>query len=228
MLEIIGMCVEDAKAIEFCGGNRIELVSALTEGGLTPGYATIEKVVNSVKIPVNVMVRNHAKSFTYSDYDIEVMKKDIEIIKSLGANGIVLGMLDKFNNIDEENLKELLDIAEGLDVTFHKAIDETNVKESINVLNKYDKITNILTSGGLGNIADNTDNIKYMLNNSNNINILLGGGLTFDNIESIRNITNATDFHFGTAVRVDKSPFGDIDENKLTSLVKIINNGYVR
>ncbi len=224
MLEIIGMCVEDAKAIEFCGGNRIELVSALTEGGLTPGYATIEKVVNSVKIPVNVMVRNHAKSFTYSDYDIEVMKKDIEIIKSLGANGIVLGMLDKFNNIDEENLKELLDIAEGLDVTFHKAIDETNVKESINVLNKYDKITNILTSGGLGNIADNTDNIKYMLNNSNNINILLGGGLTFDNIESIRNITNATDFHFGTAVRVDKSPFGDIDENKLTSLVKIINN----
>ena len=224
MLEIIGMCVEDAKAIEFCGGNRIELVSALTEGGLTPGYATIEKVVNSVKIPVNVMVRNHAKSFTYSDYDIEVMKKDIEIIKSLGANGIVLGMLDKFNNIDEENLKELLDIAEGLDVTFHKAIDETNVKESIKVLNKYDKITNILTSGGLGNIADNTDNIKYMLNNSNNINILLGGGLTFDNIESIRNITNATDFHFGTAVRVDKSPFGDIDENKLTSLVKIINN----
>ncbi|WP_297131048.1 copper homeostasis protein CutC [Terrisporobacter sp.] len=224
MLEIIGMCVEDAKAIEFCGGNRIELVSALTEGGLTPGYATIEKVVNSVKIPVNVMVRNHAKSFTYSDYDIEVMKKDIEIIKSLGANGIVLGMLDKFNNIDEENLKELLDITEGLDVTFHKAIDETNVKESIKVLNKYDKITNILTSGGLGNIADNTDNIKYMLNNSNNINILLGGGLTFDNIESIRNITNATDFHFGTAVRVDKSPFGDIDENKLTSLVKIINN----
>lgn len=224
MLEIIGMCVEDAKAIELCGADRVELVSALTEGGLTPGYGTIEKVVNGVNIPVNVMVRNHAKGFIYSDYDIEIMKKDIEIIKSLGANGIVLGMIDKFNNIDEENLKELLDVASGLDVTFHKAVDETDVKESIKVLNKYDKITNILTAGGLGNICDNTESIKYMIENSNDINILLGGGLNFENIESIRSATNATDFHFGTAVRVDKSPFGDIDEEKLSSLVKIINN----
>ena len=44
MLEIIGMSVEDAKAIEYCGANRIELVSALTEGGLTPSFSMIEKV----------------------------------------------------------------------------------------------------------------------------------------------------------------------------------------
>ena len=92
-------------------------------------------------------------------------------------------MIDRFNNIDEENLKELLDVASGLDVTFHKAVDETDVKESIKVLNKYDKITNILTAGGLGNIFDNTESIKYMIENSNDINILLGGGLNFENIE---------------------------------------------
>lgn len=33
MIEIIGMTVEDAITIEQCGANRIELVSALTEGG---------------------------------------------------------------------------------------------------------------------------------------------------------------------------------------------------
>lgn len=33
------MLVEDAKAIELCGASRIELVSALTEGGLTLSYA---------------------------------------------------------------------------------------------------------------------------------------------------------------------------------------------
>lgn len=222
MLEIIGMCVEDAKAIEFCGADRIELVSALTEGGLTPSYATIEKVVNSVKIPVNVMIRNHAKSFIYTDYDIEIMKKDIGIIKSLGANGIVLGMLDKFNNIDEENLNNLLEVAEDLDVTFHKAVDETNIKISIEILNKYDKITNILTAGGTGKIENNIENIKYMIQKSNNIKLLLGGGLNFDNIEQIKNKTNATDFHFGTAVRIDKSYFGDIDKDKLSNLVNIL------
>lgn len=221
MLEIIGMSVEDAKAIEYCGANRIELVSALTEGGLTPSFAMIEKVVHSVEIPVNVMIRNHAKSFIYSEYDLEVMQKNIEIVKSLGANGIVLGLLDDNKKIDEVGLENLLDIVYDIDVTFHKAIDETNVLESVNVLNKYNKITNILTAGGTKNILENINNIKYMIEKSK-FNILLGGGLNFDNILEIRELTKTTDFHFGTAVRVDKSPFGEIDTKKLSQLVKLL------
>ena len=221
MLEIIGMTVEDAKAIEYCGANRIELVSALTEGGLTPSFSTIEKVINSVDIPVNVMIRNHAKSFIYSEYDLEIMQKDIEIVKSLGANGIVLGLLDNNKKIDTNNLEKLLNSVSNIDITFHKAIDETNILESVNILNKYNKITNILTAGGIKNISENTNNIKAMIENSKP-NILLGGGLNFDNIKRIKELTKATNFHFGTAVRIDKSPFGEIDTNKLSKLVKIL------
>ena len=221
MLEIIGMSVEDAKAIEYCGADRIELVSALKEGGLTPSFAIIEKVVNSVNIPVNVMIRNHSKSFRYSDYDLEIMIKDIQIVESLGANGIVLGLLDDHGEIDNIGLEKLLDTVSNIDVTFHKAIDETNVIESVNVLNNYDKITNILTAGGIKNISDNVNDIKLMIEKSN-ANILLGGGLNFDNIKRIKEYTKATDFHFGTAVRVDKSPFGEIDVDKLSQLVKLL------
>ena len=221
MLEIIGMSVEDAKAIEYCGANRIELVSALTEGGLTPSFAMIEKVVNSVNIPVNVMIRNHAKSFKYSEHDLEVMQKDIEIVESLGVNGIVLGLLDDARKIDKIGLEKLLEVVSNIDITFHKAIDETNVLESVNTLNKYDKITNILTAGGVKSISDNINDIKLMIETSK-ANILLGGGLNFDNIKRIKELTQATDFHFGTAVRVDKSPFGEIDINKLTQLVKLL------
>ena len=63
-----------------------------------------------------------------------------------------------------------------------------------------------------------------MKKNSKHIKVLLGGGLNFDNIRNIKELTQNTDFHFGTAVRVDKSPFGEIDEEKLTKLVKILNN----
>ncbi|MGM9988977.1 MAG: copper homeostasis protein CutC [Bacillaceae bacterium] len=220
MIEIIGMTVEDAIAIEKCGGDRIELVSALTEGGVTPSYGLIEAVVNAVNIPVNVMIRHHAKSFVYTDQDIKIMKKDIEIVKQLGANGIVLGMLDGNNHIHEEHLQELLEAAEGLEVTFHKAIEETDVVESMKVLSKYKGITNVLTAGGLGNILDNIDKINEMSVHSGHIRLLLGGGLTFDNIDQIKQLTNNTDFHFGTAVRVDNNPFGEIDEEKLTALVK--------
>lgn len=224
MLEIIGMTVEDAKAIEACGGDRIELVSALTEGGLTPSFALIERVVSSVKIPVNVMIRHHANSFVYSNDDISIMMKDIEIANSLGVNGVVFGLLDLSNNIDEVNLKKLLDKTKGVDVTFHKAIDETDTVKSMKILNNYDNITNVLTSGGQGNISNNIEIINNMIEESNNINILLGGGLSFDNIQKIKEKTNSCDYHFGTAVRVDKNPFGRIDENKLRQLVKIIND----
>ncbi len=224
MLEIIGMSVEDAIAIEKCGANRIELVSALTEGGLTPSFGLIEAVVNAVKIHVNVMIRHHAKSFVYSDEDIKIMVKDIEKVKEIGANGVVFGMLDTNNKIREDQLITLLEAAKGLDVTYHRAIDETDVVESIKILNKYEGITNILTSAGKGNIADNIDKINAMKENAGHINVLLGGGLTFENIERIKGLTKNTDFHFGTAVRVDKNPFGEIDEDKLRKLVSIINN----
>ncbi|CEN22332.1 copper homeostasis protein CutC [Paraclostridium sordellii] len=224
MLEIIGMSVEDAIAIEKCGADRIELVSALTEGGLTPSFGLIESVVNKVKIPVNVMIRHHAKSFVYSDEDINIMIKDIEKVKEIGANGVVFGVLDEKNNIREEQLITLLEAAKGLDVTYHRAIDETNVIDSIKILTKYEYITNVLTSAGKGNIENNIEKIKEMKKNAGSINILLGGGLNFENIDRIKNLTNNKDFHFGTAIRVDKNPFGEIDEVKLRKLVEIINN----
>lgn len=223
MLEIIGMTVEDAKIIEDCGADRIELVSALTEGGLTPSFGLIESVVNSVKIPVNVMIRPHAKSFVYSKEDINIMLKDINTVKAIGANGVVFGMLDKNNNIDEKNLNFLLQYCDNLDVTFHRAIDESNTIESVNILKDYDRITNILTSGGKGSIRDNAKVIKDMMFNSNNIKILLGGGLNFNNIVEIKEVTKANNFHFGTAVRIDKNPFEDIDRQKLKQLVDIIS-----
>lgn len=223
MLEIIGMTVEDAKIIEDCGADRIELVSALTEGGLTPSFGLIESVVNSVKIPVNVMIRPHAKSFVYSKEDINIMLKDINRVKDIGANGVVFGMLDNKSNIDEENLNFLLQYCDNLDVTFHRAIDESNTIESVNILKDYDRITNILTSGGKGSIRDNAEIIKDMMLNSNNIKILLGGGLNFNNIVEIKEVTKANNFHFGTAIRIDKNPFEDIDRQKLKQLVDIIS-----
>lgn len=224
MLEIIGMTVEDAKMIEACGADRIELVSALTEGGVTPSFGLIERVVNSVNIPVNVMIRHHANSFMYSEEDINIMLKDIEIVNSMGANGIVLGLLDNKNKIDEINLKKLIENTNSLDITFHKAIDETNPVESIKILNSYSKITNVLTSGGKGDIINNLDTINKMINESKNIKVLLGGGLNFDNIEKVKESICYCDYHFGTAVRIDKDPFKKIDEKKLKKLVSILNS----
>ena len=223
MLEIIAMTVDDAKAIEEVGADRIELVSALSEGGVTPSYAVIKRVVQSVGIPVNVMIRPHAKSFIYSKEDVDIMKEDINIVKDLGANGVVLGALDKDGDICEEFLEDVLYVCQGLEVTFHRAIDDLkDPVQGIKKLSKYKEIKTILTSGGRGYIGSNTSVIKEMIENAGHINVMIGGGLNLENIRDIANLTGATEYHFGTAVRYNKSCFGDIDRKSLEKLVSIV------
>jgi copper homeostasis protein len=224
MLEIIATTVEDAKRIAACGAGRIELIRDLSQGGLTPEHGLIKEVVENVKIPVNVMIRPHANSFVYTSAELKAMKEDILTAGQLKANGVVFGVLDENNEICEKSLVKLLEACAGLAVTFHRAIDElADPVKGIKVLAKYPQITTVLTSGGKGNILDNLTTIKDMLENAAKIRVLVGGGLTFENIERVMAETGAPEFHFGTAIRDNSSTFGEINEKKLTALVKLMN-----
>ncbi|MCB2294742.1 copper homeostasis protein CutC [Clostridium algoriphilum] len=223
MIEIIAATIEDVKRIEESGADRIELVSALSEGGLTPSYSLIKRAVQSVKIPVNVMIRPHGKSFIYTDEEIEVMVEDIMIAKELNVNGVVFGVLNIDNEICIPSLEKLLKACDGIDVTFHRAIDElTDQVKGIEVLAGYSQINNVLTSGGKGNILKNIPVIKNMVEKEKHINVIAGGGLNLGNIIEVMIKTKAPQYHFGTAIRNDKSTFGDINTHKLRLLINLI------
>ncbi|MCB2307453.1 copper homeostasis protein CutC [Clostridium estertheticum] len=224
MIEIIAATIEDVKRIEESGADRIELISALSEGGLTPSYALIKRAVQSVKIPVNVMIRPHGKSFIYTDDEIELMVEDIIIAKELNVNGVVFGVLNRKNEICVPSLEKLLKACDGIDVTFHRAIDELlDPVKGIEVLANYDQIKNVLTSGGKGDILKNIPVIKNMVEKSKHINVIVGGGLNIENIKDIIKKTKAPAYHFGTAVRNDKSVFGEINIDSLKILVNTIS-----
>lgn len=222
MLEVIATTVEDAKRIEEAGADRIELVSAFTEGGVTPSYGVIKKVVQSVRIPVNVIIRPHSRSFVYTKNEIKIMIEDILIAKELKVNGVVLGVLNDNNEMCLNSLEKLLQVCDGIDVTFHRAIDELeDPLIGIEILKNYHEIKNVLTAGGKGDILTNAFIIKHMIEKSDHINVLVGGGLNFNNIKDILKTTKSRQYHFGTAVRYGKSPLGQIDVDKLRKLVKV-------
>ncbi|MBU3101246.1 MULTISPECIES: copper homeostasis protein CutC [Clostridium] len=224
MIEIIAATIEDVKRIEESGADRIELISALSEGGLTPSYALIKRAVQSVKIPVNVMIRPHGKSFIYTDEEIEIMVEDIIIAKELNVNGVVFGVLNRKNEICVPSLEKLLKACDGIDVTFHRAIDELlEPVKGIDVLANYGQIKNVLTSGGKGDILTNIPVIKNMVEKSKHINVIVGGGLNIKNIKDIMEKTKAPAYHFGTAVRNDKSVFGEINIDSLKILTNTIS-----
>lgn len=223
IIEVIASTLDDALKIEDCGGDRIELIMGFEEDGLTPSMALVELVTNRVKIPVNVMVRPHAKSFILNSFDLQVMKREIEIISGTKANGIVLGGITQNNEVDDESMEFLLESRGNLDVTFHACFNfVNNFKTALRHLNNL-KVTNVLTKGGQSHIMENIDALKDIISWSENVNVLVGGNVTYDNVENIIKSTNTKQIHIGTAGRIDNSRIFGVDEKKLTKFIKKVN-----
>lgn len=226
ILEVIATNVKDAIDAEKYGANRIELVTGIVEGGLTPSFATIKHVLKNVSIPVHVMVRPHSRSFIYNSIDEQVILDDIQICKELGATGIVFGALTNENTIDEELLKKVLERTEGMNLTFHRAIDETvNIIDALKILIQYPKVTHILTSGGKGTAIDGKETIRKMveLTNHSKVKILAGSGLTIENVGSFIQETKVEEVHFGSGVRKNNSSIEKIDGYSMEKLIVQLN-----
>ncbi|KIL37674.1 copper homeostasis protein [Cohnella kolymensis] len=224
-LEVIVTRVDEALIADQSGADRIELVSGILEGGLTPSCAMIEEVVNAVGIPVNVMVRPHSQSFRYSAGDRKVMAKDIEHIRKVGANGIVIGVLSGESTIDEYALQWYLDCAEHLEVTFHRAFDElANQEASVNTLLKYPQITRLLTSGGKSNVNDAADRVKKFveLTKGTHLTVMAGSGLRVETLRAFVEKTGVKEVHFGTGARIDLDPLKNVDAGRIINIKKVM------
>ena len=127
ILEVIATSAADAKAAEAGGADRIELVSAMSEGGLTPSFGMIEQVVNSVKIPVYVMIRPHSFSFRYSLDETRLISRDITEARRLGASGVVVGALLEDGTIDETALQEWIQAAGTMGISTDIQLDRPPV-----------------------------------------------------------------------------------------------------
>lgn len=221
MLEIIATTVEDAVSIQNGGGDRIELVSALSEGGVTPSYGLIKQVLLAVQIPVNVMIRPHTNNFIYSESDFACMLDDIEQVKRLGGNGIVLGMLDENGGVALDQLQRALNQAEELEVTFHRAADKSaDPLTAIQQLARTN-VKRVLSSGGPGMAVDNLETLRHFreILAKAGKELIVGRGITLENCGVVLS-TGAPDLHVGNDVRRDKSPTAPVEQDAVVKFAK--------
>ncbi|MEK3820241.1 copper homeostasis protein CutC [Cytobacillus sp. FSL W8-0315] len=225
LIEVIADTLSDALIAQEAGAGRIELVTGLTEGGLTPGYGVIERVCKELKIPVNVMIRPHSRGFFYSEEDLDIMIQDIKVCNKLGAAGVVLGVLTPDHQVHNDHLKRLIDAAGGLDITFHRAFDEADDQfAALESLKQYPQISRILTSGGRRSAADAAERLKSLHERTANshLKIMAGAGLSIENISVFLDEVPVTEVHFGTGVRVESSYEHAIDPERVQKVKKII------
>lgn len=178
------------------GADRIELCSAISEGGLTPSFGLIKQCREKFSLPIFPIIRPRSGDFLYSNDEFEIIIKDVLLCKQLNCDGVVVGFLQKDGGIDQTRLELIVKLAYPLEVTFHRAFD--HCKDPFAAL---ETIINagcqrILTSGQQLKAEDGIDLIKQLVISANNrIVVMPGSGIRPDNIRSIAEKTGAVEFH---------------------------------
>ena len=189
--------VRDALRAVDLGANRIEYCSKLSEEGLTPNIEDVKYLLKNINIPLRIMIRPHSKSFNYSETDISIMLRDISTFKKIDIDGIVIGCLNKDDEIDLKKINLLIEKARPLKVIFHKAIDITSDPlKSLKNLIKYSNINGVLTSGGFKKAEDVIKLLKKMLDICPiNFELIIAGKITSENINKINQKLSAKFYH---------------------------------
>ena len=205
-LEICVDSVGSAQAAESGGAQRVELCSALSEGGITPSAGLIAATCESLSIPVFVMIRPRAGDFFYSAEEFSLMQQDIEAAKSLGAAGVVLGVLLKNGEVDVERTRELTDLSRPLGVTFHRAIDWAPSMDDALEQVITAGADRILTSGGKQTALQGVDAIARIVSRAGDrVSVMVCGHVRAENIVELEHRTKACEFH-ASLRKMSRSP----------------------
>lgn len=194
------------------GADRIELCSALSEGGLTPSHAFLQAAIEHSQLPVHVLIRPRGGNFLYTQAELDIIAQDILHARQLGAAGVVFGLLQQDRRVDTEATRKLVALAAPMEVTFHRAFDATpSLPEALE-----DVIATgahrVLTSGGhTGPIAAATSLGALVAQAKDRIIIAVGGGLRIENASALATLTGAHHFHGSMRHWLGSAP-GTVDE----------------
>lgn len=200
MSYFIEACCPDLSSVRTAvqaGAGRIELCEELGIGGITPSETFLRQALDVTgDVPVNVLVRPRGGNFVYTPDEVEQMLRSIRMCRAAGANGVVIGALLADGSVDIGTVSRLVHEAEGLDITFHRAFDESadlaKALEDIIGLG----IKRILTSGGCPTAYLGRFVLRdLVLQAAGRITIMPGCGVLPSNLDEIAAVTGATEFH---------------------------------
>jgi len=205
VVEVCVDSVESAIRAYQGGATRLEVCSALSEGGLTPSFGLLRAIRLIIPIPIVVMIRPHGGEFVYSDAEIAAMKVDIEVARMSDAEGVVFGVLTNDFQVDKVLTRDLIDAARPLTVTFHRAFDM--VADPFQALDDLMSVgvDRILTSGCAPSAAQGQDLIAKLIDRAaGRISLMPGGGISEANITPLLQSTGAKEIHLSARAKVFK------------------------
>lgn len=203
-LEICCTNWAEAKIAEAARADRIELCSAIGEGGVTPSAGLILQCVQKLEIKIHVLIRPRGGDFLYTPEEIDIMKKDVLFCKANGVDGVVFGFLEANGSIDKELTQEFVQLAKPMKTTFHRAFDMC--KDPVQALEDliFLKIDYVLSSGQQDTAIHGADLLKQLVKQANErIRIMPGSGVRPHLLNALMEKTQATAFHLSSRIKID-------------------------
>jgi copper homeostasis protein len=218
ILEVIVMSSEEAREAEAGGADRLELVRDLASGGLTPEIVVVQEVLESVKIPVRVMVRERASMSAGPAEQLQRLRGLAADLSRLPINGLVLGFI-KEGAVNVEATRHILE-AVNVPATFHRAFDEiADPERAITDLKTIPRIDRILTSGGPGTWPERREQLlRWREKSRPEIELLVAAGLKTAALAEMRHPDWAFEFHVGRAARNPRQVWGAVDRRYVAAL----------
>lgn len=178
--------MESVRAAARGGADRVELCASAPEGGVTPSHGSIELARAIPGIGLYVIIRPRGGDFCYSLLEFESMKRDIAAARSLGADGVVIGILKPDGKVDTDRTKELVQLAGPMDITFHRAFDMS--LDPVQALDAVYQtgIRRILTSGTRNTVDEGLGIMAELVRRAEKgLAIMAGSGVKIHNLEAL-------------------------------------------
>jgi copper homeostasis protein len=217
-LEVIATTLDDALAAVAGGAHSLELIEDLSVGGLTPALSFVRAVRDAVTVDLHMMLRPHAHSFVYSAQDADAILQAAEAAAQIGVTTIVFGALTPENEVNLPLVRQVKASARGLGLTFHRALDET--RDPTAALDSLrGTATRILCSGGARSIWEGRAMLAQWVGQFPEFSFACAGGVTLENLPELVRITQAQEYHVGSAARMH----GVVNQEKVQALAAMLN-----
>ncbi len=187
ILEVCAGDIDSVIAAAKGGADRVELCSALVEGGVTPSIGFIRQALKVKGVKVHVLIRPRGGDFLYTEEEVNLMVDDIKACREAGVHGVVIGALTSDGNIDMVACQKLVEAAgTDINITFHRAFDLC-----ANPIAALDQIialgcNRLLTSGQAASAAEGLTMLSELVKYADGrLTILAGGGVSAENAGKI-------------------------------------------
>jgi copper homeostasis protein len=162
------------------GADRVELCVGLVTGGLTPPAGLLEAAVET-GLPVHPLIRTRTGGFVHDPLELDVLVRDVRAAVRAGAAGVVVGALRADGEVAEDDVRALVEAADGRPVTFHRAFDV--VPDRRRALDRLAAlgVSRVLTSGGAATAPDGLAALAELARHARStdvaVEVMAGGGV---------------------------------------------------